>query len=188
MMQTLQSRVTGKLVLLLFLATNGVYFIMLGYSIPKVMSFSGGLPLFDMSPMGYSYENALTLLGQLGEEGRHTYLSLQLVLDLFYPALFGLCYFFLCQWLIKRGGLTSRIWLVISLLPALVCLFDYAENVGIWLMLTNYPSVSELLVSISSFFTLAKSVSTMVYFAGLMMLLCLLAGRKLMRLLVGVVG
>ena len=179
MIQTLQSRITGKIVLILFMAANGVYLAMLGYSIPQVMAHSDGLPLFDMSPMGYSYEDALALLNQLGEEGRNAYLSLQLVLDLFYPALFGLCYFCLAQWLFKLGRLNNRLWLVISLLPILVCVSDYAENVSIWLMLTKYPSVSELLVAVSSFFTLLKSISTMVYFAGLTILLCLLASRKL---------
>lgn len=188
MIETLQSRITGKIVLILFLAANGVYFAMLGYSIPKVMAYSEGLPLFDMSPMGYSYEVALTLLNQLGEKGRNVYLSLQLVLDLFYPALFGLCYFCLAQWLIKLGRLKNLFWFIISLLPILACLSDYAENFSIWLMLTKYPSVSKLLVSVSSFFTLVKSISTMVYFSGLIILLCLLAGRKLRRQLVGTEG
>ena len=181
MIQIVQSRITGKIVLILFLIANSVYFTMLSYSIPKVMLYSGGLPLFDMSPLGYSYEDALALLNQLGEEGRNVYRSVQLVLDLFYPALFGFCYFCLFQWLLKQGRLYNRLWSTISLLPILAGLTDYAENVSIWLMLTNYPSVSELLVSVSSFFTLVKSTSTMVYFIGLIILLCLLATRKLRR-------
>ncbi len=75
-----QCRISGKLVLLLFAATNVVYGFMLLYSIPAVMHYSDGLPLFDMSPSGYHYQDAMALLTSLGEQGRHLYLSLRLVI------------------------------------------------------------------------------------------------------------
>ena len=101
MLQAIQPRINGRIVLVLFVLTNAVYFAMLTYSIPELMSVSDGLPIFDMSPYGYSYQQALAILSCLGEEGRSFYLSTQLVLDLFYPLLFGLCYSSLLQWLIK---------------------------------------------------------------------------------------
>lgn len=181
MLQKVDSLITGKSVLLLLILANGVYFTMLAYSIPKLMSLSGGLPLFDMSPMGYDYEAAVTLLNALGSNGRDIYLSLQLVLDLFYPFLFGLCYFALLQWLIRVGQLKSHRWLIVSLIPILVCLFDYAENIGIWLMLTGYPELSMSLVSITSLLTIIKSSLTMLYFSGLMVVIGLVAWSKLSR-------
>lgn len=181
MINFLKSRSNGKTVLLLFIAANGIYITMLAYSIPKVMAFSGGLPLFDMSPMGYSYSDAMALLDQLGEQGRHLYLTLQLVLDLFYPALFGLCYFCLTQWLIAAGKVNHQFWQTIARLPLFVCLFDYSENIGIGMMLTQYPSISESLVSVTSFFTLVKSLLTMTYFLGLIALLVLLAYKVITK-------
>jgi len=175
MLQAIQSRITGKIILVLFVLTNSVYFVMLNYSIPKLISFSDGLPIFDMSPFGYSYQQAIVLLSSLGKEGRSFYLSTQLVLDLFYPLLFGLCYFSLLQWLIKLSQLKGRAWPVLSFVPFLVCTFDYTENVGIWLMLSSYPEFPEVLVTISSAFTVAKSTSTMVYFTGLLIVLILVA-------------
>ena len=173
MLKAIQSRITGRIVLVLFVLTNAVYFAMLSYSIPKLMSASDGLPIFDMSPTGYSYQQAIDLLSRLGEEGRNFYLSTQLVLDLFYPLLFGLCYFSLLQWLIKVIKLKGRAWSVLSFVPFLVFALDYTENVGIWLMLSHYPDLSEGLVTISSAFTVAKSTSTMVYFTVLLVVLIL---------------
>ncbi|NMS52567.1 hypothetical protein HKB18_01865, partial [Vibrio parahaemolyticus] len=82
MFRGISSHVSGKLILVLFAAANAVYMVMLIYSIPKLMQYTGGLPLFDMSPLGYSYPDALALLAALGEEGRSVYVSIQLVLDL----------------------------------------------------------------------------------------------------------
>ncbi len=172
-LQAVQRRINGRIVLVLFVLTNAVYFAMLTYSIPELMSVSDGLPIFDMSPSGYSYDQALAILSSLGEEGRNFYLSTQLVLDLFYPLLFGLCYFSLLLWLIKLIRLKGRAWPVLSLVPLLACVCDYAENVGIWLMLSRYPDLSEELVTISSALTVTKSTLTMVYFMGLLAALIL---------------
>lgn len=161
--------------MVLFILTNAVYFVMLNYSIPELLSASDGLPIFDMSPSGYSYQQALALLSSLGEEGRNFYLSTQLVLDLFYPLLFGLCYFSLLQWLIKLIQLKRRALTVLSFLPFLACAFDYTENVGIWLMLSSYPDLSKTLVTISSVLTVTKSILTMAYFTGLLVVLILVA-------------
>ncbi len=181
MFRGISSHVSGKLVLVLFAAANAVYMVMLIYSIPKLMQYTGGLPLFDMSPLGYSYSDALALLAALGEEGRSVYVSIQLVLDLFYPILFALCYSALLQWLTTVGKLSNRLWSYLIVLPMLVCLFDYAENIGIWFMLTDYPDISENLVTLSSLFTLIKSLLTVTYFTGLIMALCVLAYGKLFR-------
>jgi hypothetical protein len=175
MLQAIQSRITGRIVLVLFILTNTVYFAMLNYSIPELMSTSDGLPIFDMSPSGYSYQQALVLLSNLGEEGRNFYLSTQLVLDLFYPLLFALCYSSLLQWLIKLIQLKNHAWSVLSFVPFLACAFDYAENVAIWLMLSSYPDLSNTLVTISSGLTVTKSILTMAYFTGLMIVLILVA-------------
>lgn len=161
--------------MVLFILTNAVYFAMLNYSIPELMSASGDLPIFDMSPSGYSYQQALALLSSLGEEGRHFYLSTQLVLDLFYPLLFGLCYFSLLQWLIKHMQLKRRALTVVSFLPFLACIFDYIENVAIWLMLSSFPDLSKTVVAISSVLTVTKSILTMAYFTGLLVVLILVA-------------
>jgi hypothetical protein len=182
MFQRIQSQISGKLVLALFFATNLVYLTMLIYSIPMLLKYSGGLPIFDMSPLGYSYQEAMALLTALGEEGRNAYASIQLSLDILYPLLFALCYFALLQWLIRLGELSNRFCLYLSIIPIFVCVFDYAENICIWLMIQAFPTISENLVLTSSTFTLLKSVSTMIYFIGLILVVVFLISRWLIRL------
>jgi len=157
---------SGKSVLVLLLITNTLYAIMLTYSIPKVMGYTDLLPLFDMRPTGYSYQEALMLLDRLGAEGRHLYLSLQLVLDAVYPILFAFCYFALSRWLMAKGQLIKGFWWAITLLPFLVCLSDYAENIGILCMLLQYPNLSDILVTVASVLTQIKSYLTLIYFLG----------------------
>ena len=175
MLKGIESKISGRIVLVLFVLANAVYFAMLNYSIPELMSASGGLPIFDMSPSGYNYQQAIALMNSLGDEGRSFYISTQLVLDSFYPLLFGLCYFALLQWLMKLIQLNGRAWSFLSFVPFFACAFDYAENVGIWLMLSSYPDLPEALVTISSALTLLKSIFTTVYFTGLLVVLILVA-------------
>jgi len=88
----LQHVSNGKVVLIIFILTNLVYGLILGYSIPLVLSFAPESMLFDMSPTGYSYAQALELLRSLGAEGRSTYLTVQIPIDLVYPAMFSASY------------------------------------------------------------------------------------------------
>jgi hypothetical protein len=80
----------GWKVLLLFILTGVIYLIMLTVTIPKVMSYSGGMRLLDMMPEGYSAAYVNSLLNTLGEKGRHAYLFTQIPVDLIYPFLFGI--------------------------------------------------------------------------------------------------
>lgn len=85
---------SGKQIITLLILTNLIYALMLGYTIPTLMEYSSGLPIFDISPMGYSYDQAMTLLISLGGEGRAFYLT-QLALDMIYPAMFAVTYYLL---------------------------------------------------------------------------------------------
>lgn len=78
---------SGKIVLCLFIATMVVYLAMLFYSLPAVERFAHGKRLFDLSPAGYSYSDAISLLETLGTEGRNVYVTLQLPIDFIYPGL-----------------------------------------------------------------------------------------------------
>ncbi len=164
---------SGRCVLALFLLANLVYLAMLFYSIPQVMSHAKGMPLFDLSPSGYSHEQALALLNALGEEGRKAYLFPQLLLDVFYPALFALSYSSLLQWIRQRANLKPVVWGWLGVLPFAVCLFDYGENFMVWRMLISYPDLSASWVAVASAFTVVKSVLTSLYFLGLLVALML---------------
>ena len=88
----IDTNLSGKKVLLLFLLTNIVYAVMLTVTIPKTMTFSNGLKLLDMMPLGYDLEYINMLFETLGENGRQVYLTNQLPVDMIYPFLFGISY------------------------------------------------------------------------------------------------
>ena len=52
-------------IFLLIVSTSIVYAVMLFLTIPYVMSFSGGMKLLDMMPMGYTAPYVLELLSAL---------------------------------------------------------------------------------------------------------------------------
>ena len=86
----IQSKSTGKNVILFFIPAMLVYILMLSYAIPNVEKYANGMKLFDLSPGGYSYEYARELLSNLGDSGRDLYLYNQLPLDFLYPGLFAI--------------------------------------------------------------------------------------------------
>ena len=160
----MQSRATGRTVLVLFAATMTVYLVMLLVTIPRVEEFAPDAALFDLSPAGYSYPEAMLLLDSLGPEGRDAYLFPQLALDFVYPGLFAVCYSLMLTWVFaKRFPPGSRIF-YLAILPAFAGLFDYVENLLIIRMIAVFPGVSEGLVLVASSATTAKSVFSTVSF------------------------
>ena len=83
---------TGKILLILFLITQFLYFIILLVSIPYVMQYSDSMKLLDMMPTGYDIEYGEKLFETLGEKGRYAYLFIQIPIDLIYPAFFIIAY------------------------------------------------------------------------------------------------
>lgn len=160
----LQNNASGKLVLVLFLVTMVIYLTMIFYSIPAVVSFAPELILFDMSPTGYSFQNAMELLDVLGPEGRSIYLTKQLPLDFIYPGLFAVTYSLLLAWLfLKSVSQQSKIY-YLTIVPILAGVCDYTENFFIIVMINSFPDLSPNLVSTASLFTIMKSSFTSIFF------------------------
>ena len=157
---SLQKLASGRVVLILFILTMAVFSLMLLYTIPKVESFAPGMTLFDMSPSGYSYQQAISLLESLGEVGRNVYLSQQLPADFVYPGLFAISYSLLLTWLFAKSFEPNSKIFFLVLVPVLGGLFDYLENIGIVLMINAFPDISQELVGVASTFTLLKSAFT----------------------------
>ena len=165
----IQKYSTGKNVILLFSITMVVYFTILFYSIPKVVTSAPEMKLFDVSPSGYTTEYAISLLKAIGPEGRDLYLSLQLPLDFIYPGLFIISYSLLFAWLLKKNySSESKVYYALYL-PIIAGLFDYAENVFIIMMLKAYPELGSGLVTAASLATTIKSVLSSIFFTLLIL-------------------
>jgi hypothetical protein len=178
MKNLIQRNISGKKVLLLFILANLVYAIMLIITIPEVMHYSGGMKILDMMPTGYDTHYVNTLFNTLGISGRDSYLYHQLPLDLIYPALFGIssC-LVLAYFLNKLEKLNSPLF-YLCFIPLFSGFFDYGENIGIIMMLKDYPNISVLQVQITNVFSVLKSTFVTIYFFILIVTLLAVAKNK----------
>ena len=182
-MRTLiEKNVSGTGILLLFLITNLVYGIMLFITIPKVMSFSGGMKLFDLSPFGYSVEYADALLRSLGMEGRSAYLYAQLPFDMIYPFLFGVTYCLMIAYFLNKLEALKGPLFYLCCLPVGAGIFDYLENIGIITMLRGYPNNPDYLILTTSSFTIIKSMLSAAGFMVLIIAWLIFSAKKLLRM------
>ena len=175
----IQKYSNGKVIIALFVLTMAVYLTMLYYSIPAVSAFAPELPIFDLSPLGYSFNYAYELLDTLGAEGRKLYLSTQLPLDFIYPGLFSITYSLMLVWLFgKTFNGNSKVH-YFALVPFLAGIFDYVENVFIIKMISSFPDLQVTTVKAASTFTILKSSFTMLFFILLIAGFALLCKQKL---------
>lgn len=104
----------------------------------------------------YTPTYAYQLLGEYGAEGRAFYAFFTMTADLVYPIIYTLllCALVGHAWkiFIEDNFRLSRFIFV----PFLVLLFDYAENICVFILLKNYPTQMDSLASLSSIFTSAK--------------------------------
>ena len=172
---------TGKKVLLLFVITNLVYAYMLIVTIPKVMTFSGGMKLLDMMPIGYNSEYINMLLHTLGEKGRDIYLYTQIPVDMIYPFLFGISYSLLLAYFLKKIDKLNSSLFYLCMLPLIAGLADYLENLGIITMLNSYPDLSTIQTTATNIFTVLKSIASTIYFLALIITLIILGLKTIKK-------
>ncbi len=181
MRHLIERNLSGKKVLLMLILTNIIYVIMLTVTIPRVMSFAGGMKILDMMPTGYTPDYVNTLLNKLGNEGRHAYLYYQLPLDAIYPFMCGVCYCLLLAYVLNKLNKFEGPLFYLCLIPVFSGLFDYCENIGIVTMLTTYPNNSIELTKVTSIFSVLKSSFTTSYFIILIVSLMALGGKKIFQ-------
>lgn len=174
----IQQSSTGKNVLVFIVPALLVYGLMLLYTIPNIVAYAPDMVLFDLSPLGYSYEYSNNLLLTLGDEGRDLYLYTQLPLDFIYPALFSVSCSLFLSWLLSKSQQQDSKLHSLALIPLLAGLFDYFENICIIRILSSYPDISESQVEIASMMTILKSGFTTAFFIVLIFACGLYLNRK----------
>jgi len=173
--------IEGRKVLVLFVLTNLVYVFMLLVTIPKVLSFSGEMKIFDLMPMGYESEYARSLLEKLGAEGREAYLYFQIPVDLIYPCLFGITYCLILAYFLDKLNSLNKQYFYLCLIPLLAGLFDYLENFGIINLLISYPILTNASIQLTSFFTVFKSLLSTISFTLLIVIFGMYGLKTLWR-------
>ncbi len=144
-------RSRGWVIALAMILCLGLYSLMAIVVLPQLSSLAGGLAPLDMRT-GYGVAEVRVLLEALGESGRAYYLFPQLLIDSIFPASVSLAF-----------GLTLRTllpnWRRVTLFPVTAAIFDYAENLTIYLILQSYPYLSERLIRLGSTLTITKMVA-----------------------------
>lgn len=156
--------INAKKIFVLLVLANIIYMMMIFITIPKVMSYSGGLKILDLMPFGYNHEYVNLLLNSLGQDGRWAYLFYQIPLDLLYPFLYGISYCLLLAYVLKKLEKLESFFIYLSLMPIFSGVCDYFENIGIIVMLNRFPNNSVLLTQITNVFSVLKSATMMMYF------------------------
>lgn len=161
----------------LFALTLGVYLTMLLWSLPQLQAMAGGLPAFDLRPMGYTPTEARALLAALGPAGADFYLNVQLWIDTFYPGLMAAVLIFAYAKL-ARGG---WVWLF-SAMAVAAASCDYLENHAVAGLLRAGPeAVSDAMITAASGWSLWKSLISTAAFTALLGLLLRAGWQRLRR-------
>jgi hypothetical protein len=166
--------VTIKMWLLFLISSQAIFLLMQTHSIPKIVKEAGGLMIFDVKPLGYSFTYAVEFLSRLSEEGYNVYLHVQLPLDFFFPLLNCMAGLFLFGLLIRfshkftgKSALTihSSFSKIVLSLPLIAMICDYLENILIVMMLTYQSAVPKGIVYAGNAFTITKSMATSLYYS-----------------------
>jgi hypothetical protein len=177
-------KITWKHWLLFLVLSQAIYIIMQTQTIPRIGQEAGGLRIFDMQPLGYTYDYAHTFLSQLSEKGYKLYKFVQLPLDILFPlvnCLTGICTFVLLIRVYRRvkgKAVQEKLSLPFKMmlsLPLAAMLSDYLENIMILVMLSYKVAVPKVLVSVANIFTLIKSMSTTVFYT-ISVIICIVIG------------
>lgn len=155
---------TGRNIFILFILTGVIYFLMIFYTIPIVMSYANGMEILDLIPTGYTSEYAKLLFDSLGTDGRSAYLYKQIPLDMVYPLLFIITFSLLLRYIFKKSFHHESKMHFFIFIPLLAGIFDYCENIGIITMLGIYPIFSDFILNVTNTFTILKSFFTSLFF------------------------
>lgn len=153
-------KITWPLVGLTLIISNGLFAIIMAWSLPHLSALAAGLAMFDARPTGYDFVTAQFIINTLGQDGRQFYLSTQLKLDMAYPALFAISFALLIVKFSHVLNLQAKWRYNLLIAPLLTGLFDYVENYFISQMLIQADQLTAITVQNASFLTICKSTAS----------------------------
>lgn len=153
-----ERKLNWQIVLIAMIISNGVFAVIMIWSLPHLSALADGQAMFDARPMGYDFGQAKSIINSLGANGRQFYLNTQLKLDLFYPALFAISFSLLIFKFSQMLSQSAKWALVLSIAPMLTGVFDYVENHFIGQMLDQAENLTEITVQYANWFTVAKAI------------------------------
>lgn len=146
-----------------------------------LLQITGGANILDFEK-SYPPDKAYLILKNLGEAGRHFYLTLIMPTDIFFPISFM---FFNTCWIslfLKHLTNSGNLFRLLPLLAVFNMLCDWGENIGITAMLLNYPKRLSAVCYISSTITTVKFICVLL----LVILLLVFTIYSIERWIIGV--
>jgi hypothetical protein len=179
-MKTLiKNRLKGSVVLLFFIISSSLYFLMIFGTIPHLHKITNGIKILDMMPAGYDFKYVVQLMEALGETGRHYYLSMQIPIDLVFSFFFAVSNFMILAWFLKKLDKLDTRWFYVCYLPLFAGVFDYAENFSIISILNSYPEIEGNSVLFSNLFSVMKGSLTTIALSVLLIILLVFLFKRL---------
>ncbi len=119
--------------------------------------YANGAPSPDTS-FWYSADDLRESAEAFGPEGRQAYVQARYTFDLVWPLVYGAFLATTLSWLLARAVAVGSPWRRLNLLPVVVVVLDYAENVCTAVTIGRYPAETAVLPFLAPFFTASKWV------------------------------
>lgn len=155
------ARLSTRVPLWLALAALVLFVVFTATVLPWQASVSSAYTVRAPAPDGsffYSADDLYAAAQAWGEQGRAAYVRARLSFDVIWALVYGLFLTTALAWLGGRATPLSSRWRRLVLLPVLVVLLDYAENVCTATVMARYPQPTPVLANVATGFTAAKWV------------------------------
>jgi hypothetical protein len=145
------------LIILLALPFNIIFF---PWRNSKLRQLSGIIEPFPDARFSYTPSTLNALFKAYGQSGRHLYALSEVTIDLIYPILYTLVLSLSISLILSKVLPDASALKRLSLLPFVILLSDYTENLSLVILSISYPNSIDWLVQIASFFTSIKWIAS----------------------------
>lgn len=157
---------------LVFTGLFAAAFVLINYSelsVAGLLKITNGANILDFE-FGFSSAEANSIVTALGEQGRSFYLTKIIPIDFVFPVTYMLCY---AGWIARlaKNTMPMKGAKRLLILPLLAMLFDWLENAGVIMILTQYPGIPEGAVALASTAGMIKFTFTLCSMVTIMVLL-----------------
>ena len=115
----------------------------------------GGAPILDLH-LHYDAEVVRQVLLQYNASALEHYRLCALTVDMVYPVYYAFLLSLVLAYLVKQGGETQSSMRLICVIPFLMMLVDWAENLTLVSIVNQWPNLDYQLANGAGFITLAK--------------------------------
>ena len=147
-----------------------------------LLEVTGGANILDFE-CAYSVDACYQMLEALGESGRTFHLTKIMPTDIVFPFAMMLFNFTMLSILLRQLTKEDSTLRLLPILAIVDMLLDWTENIGITVMLINYPVKMNLICKITSIVSTVKFACVLAIYASIILLLLVLMLKKIVRVI-----